>query len=96
MEDTACVWEPSACMGDGNPMRVGNMKAGCGLWTWWIFGNIGGGSWVWRIAPFTEAALESGAVLLKIQDLIFKFRNKSGIPDLLFLTVPLLDWHSFF
>ena len=28
------------------------------------------------------------SVLLKIYDLIFKFRNKSSILDLLFLTVP--------
>ena len=33
-------------------------------------------------------------VLLKIYDLIFKFRNKSSILDLLFLTVPILLAHT--
>ena len=28
MEDAACVWEPSACMGNGNPMMARNMKSG--------------------------------------------------------------------
>ena len=40
--------EPPACMGNGNPTKSGNMKAGRGLQTLRIFGNIGGsGSWVW-------------------------------------------------
>ena len=55
--------EPPACMGNGNPTKFGNMKVGRGLQTLRIFGNIGGsGSWVWGIAPSTEATPESTAV----------------------------------
>ena len=52
MEDAACVWEPSVCMGNGNPMKARNMKPGCGLRTLRIFGNVGGGggSWVCGMA----------------------------------------------
>ena len=57
-----CMGEPPACMGNGNPMKAGNMKAGCGLRTLQIFGSIGGGSWVWGIITSTEATPESATV----------------------------------
>ena len=49
-------------MGNGNPMKAGDMKAGCGLRTLRIFGNI---RWAApgyaEIASSTEAAPESAA-----------------------------------
>ena len=61
MEGAACVWEPPACMWNENPVKAGNMKVGCGMRTLRIFGNVGGGSWVWGIASSTEVASESAA-----------------------------------
>ena len=62
MEGAACVWGPLACMGNGNPMKARNMKAGCGLRTLCIFGNIGGTAPRYVVALPTEAMPENVAV----------------------------------
>ena len=52
---------PPACMWNGNPAKAGNMKAGCGMRTLRIFGNIGGGSRAWGMSSPAEATPESAA-----------------------------------
>ena len=55
MEGSACAWGPPACMGNGNPVKAGNMKAGCGLQTLRIFGNIRRAAPGYGVASSTEA-----------------------------------------
>ena len=68
MEDTACVWEPSACMGNGNPMKARNMKPECGLRTLWIFGNVKGA------APRYEGLSRRLSYLSSLVELLLAYR----------------------
>ena len=84
MEDAACVWEPSACMENGNLMKARNVKPGCDLRTLRIFGNIKG------TAPRYEGLSRRLSYLPSLVELLLVCRaggEPGGCPSLLRHTV---------
>ena len=71
MEGSACAWGPPACMGNGNPVKAGNMKAGvrpADFADFWQHQE--GGSWVWgSLVHRSYASEHSGSALASNLDI---------------------------